>query len=230
MLLVPRAGRDGQVGRYGWSVLSEINPRLIYASGSGYGISGRMRTTPRNGRHRPGSVRYDECHRVSGQPSVKCGPAVVDFLSGSPFYAGIMTALYERTFTNKGRLVEGRDAGDCLSHARLEFGFRLRQRNCPSAHETATAGWRLLLTMSIRRQTASSRSSASMKRVGRTCSPRWAEDLRRSPLYIEGTARAAHQHRWVDFGMDQPAHQGRDGKIFESDTRCRRHRCATSLK
>jgi crotonobetainyl-CoA:carnitine CoA-transferase CaiB-like acyl-CoA transferase len=39
-------------------------------------------------------------------PPVKCGPAVVDFLSGVHLYGGIITALYERTFTNKGRLVE----------------------------------------------------------------------------------------------------------------------------
>jgi crotonobetainyl-CoA:carnitine CoA-transferase CaiB-like acyl-CoA transferase len=46
---------------------------------------------------------------VTGFPDgapVKCGPAVVDFLSGIHLYAGIMTALYERTFTGKGRLVE----------------------------------------------------------------------------------------------------------------------------
>jgi crotonobetainyl-CoA:carnitine CoA-transferase CaiB-like acyl-CoA transferase len=46
---------------------------------------------------------------VTGFPGgapVKAGPAVVDFLSGLHLYAGVVTALYERQFTNVGRLVE----------------------------------------------------------------------------------------------------------------------------
>ena len=39
-------------------------------------------------------------------PPVKAGPAVVDFMSGIHLYAGVMTALYERSVTGKGRLVE----------------------------------------------------------------------------------------------------------------------------
>jgi crotonobetainyl-CoA:carnitine CoA-transferase CaiB-like acyl-CoA transferase len=37
---------------------------------------------------------------------VKAGPAIADFLSGIHLYAGVMTALYERTFSGHGRLVE----------------------------------------------------------------------------------------------------------------------------
>jgi CoA:oxalate CoA-transferase len=90
----------------GWSVLSEINPRLIYASGSGFGISGPDRD----------SLAMDlTVQAVSGimsitgfpdGPPVKAGAAFVDFLSGIHLYAGVMTALVERAITGQGRLVE----------------------------------------------------------------------------------------------------------------------------
>ena len=90
----------------GWSVLHEINPRLIYASGSGYGLSGpdrdnlAMDITVQAASGMMSVTGFDD------GPPVKAGPAVVDFLSGIHLYAGVMTALYERTFTGVGRLVE----------------------------------------------------------------------------------------------------------------------------
>jgi len=90
----------------GWSVLREINPRLIYASGSGYGLSGPDRD----------NLAMDlTIQAVSGLiaatgfadgPPVKAGPAVVDFISGIHLYAAVATALFERAQTGKGRLVE----------------------------------------------------------------------------------------------------------------------------
>jgi CoA:oxalate CoA-transferase len=90
----------------GWSVLHEINPRLIYASGSGYGLSGPDRD----------NLAMDlTIQAVSGLiaatgfadgPPVKAGPAVVDFLSGIHLYAATITALFERERTGIGRLVE----------------------------------------------------------------------------------------------------------------------------
>ncbi|MFD2675567.1 CaiB/BaiF CoA transferase family protein [Camelimonas lactis] len=90
----------------GWSELSALNPRLIYASGTGYGLSGPDRD----------NLAMDiTVQAVSGVmsvtgfpdgPPVKAGPALADFLSGTHLYAGIVTALYERQFTGVGRLVE----------------------------------------------------------------------------------------------------------------------------
>lgn len=90
----------------GWPVLHELNPRLVYASGSGYGLSGPDRDNP---------AMDVTVQAVSGMmsvtgfpdgPPVKAGPAVADFLSGIHLYAGVVTALYERHFTGEGRLVE----------------------------------------------------------------------------------------------------------------------------
>jgi CoA:oxalate CoA-transferase len=90
----------------GWSVLSAANPRLVYASGSGFGLSGPDRD----------SLAMDlTVQAVSGVmsitgfpegPPVKAGAAFVDFLSGIHLYAAVMTALVERARTGKGRLVE----------------------------------------------------------------------------------------------------------------------------
>jgi CoA:oxalate CoA-transferase len=90
----------------GWNALSAVNPRLIYASGSGFGLSGPDRD----------SLAMDlTVQAVSGLmsitgfpegPPVKAGAAFVDFLSGIHLYAGVMTALVERARIGKGRLVE----------------------------------------------------------------------------------------------------------------------------
>lgn len=40
------------------------------------------------------------------RPPVKAGPAICDFFGGIHLYGGVMTALVERSLTNKGRLVE----------------------------------------------------------------------------------------------------------------------------
>ncbi len=90
----------------GWSVLHALNPRLVYASGSGYGLSGpdcdrlAMDVTVQASSGMMSVTGFPD------GPPVKAGPAVVDFLSGIHLYAGVVTALYERHFTGEGRLVE----------------------------------------------------------------------------------------------------------------------------
>lgn len=90
----------------GYEVLSAINPRLIYGSATGYGLSGPDRD----------NLAMDlTIQAVSGimsvtgfpdGPPVKAGPAITDFISGVHLYAGILTALYGREKTGKGQLVE----------------------------------------------------------------------------------------------------------------------------
>jgi crotonobetainyl-CoA:carnitine CoA-transferase CaiB-like acyl-CoA transferase len=90
----------------GWKVLHEINPRLIYASGSGYGLSGPDRD---NLAMDLTIQAFSGMISTTGEPDgvpLKAGPAVVDFLSGIHLYAATLTALYEREHTGKGRLVE----------------------------------------------------------------------------------------------------------------------------
>lgn len=90
----------------GWEVLSAINPRLVYASGTGYGLSG----PDRDGLAMDITIQaMSGMMSVTGMPDgppLKAGPAVADFLGGTHLYAGVMTALVERARTGRGRLVE----------------------------------------------------------------------------------------------------------------------------
>jgi CoA:oxalate CoA-transferase len=90
----------------GWSVLREANPRLIYASGSGFGLSGPERD---NLAMDLTVQAFSGVMSVTGDPDgppMKAGPAVVDFISGAHLYAAVVTALYRRTMTDDGCLVE----------------------------------------------------------------------------------------------------------------------------
>ncbi|MCW0235027.1 MAG: CoA transferase [Ferrovibrio sp.] len=90
----------------GYEILSKLNPRLIYGSATGYGLSGPDRD----------NLAMDlTIQAVSGimsvtgfpdGPPVKAGPAITDFISGVHLYAGVVTALYNREKTGKGQLVE----------------------------------------------------------------------------------------------------------------------------
>ncbi len=90
----------------GADVFMKINPRLIYASASGFGstgpyadklaldltiqaMSGMMSTTGEKG----------------GRP-LKAGVPVADFMSGAHLYGAVVTALYEREKTGRGRALE----------------------------------------------------------------------------------------------------------------------------
>ncbi len=90
----------------GWEVLSKLNPRLIYGSATGYGLSGPDRDNLAMDITVQAASGMMSVTGFPDGPPVKAGPAVVDFLSGTHLYAGITTALYEREKTGKGRLVE----------------------------------------------------------------------------------------------------------------------------
>jgi CoA:oxalate CoA-transferase len=90
----------------GWNVLHEINPRLVYASGTGYGLSGPDRDNLAMDLTVQAMGGLISVTGLADGPPVKAGPAVVDFLSGIHLYAATLTALFERERTGKGRLVE----------------------------------------------------------------------------------------------------------------------------
>jgi len=90
----------------GPDVLQEINPRLIYASSTGYGRSGPYRDYPAMDITVQAMSGVMSITGFPDSPPVKSGPALCDFFAGIHLYAGIATALYERERTGKGRLVE----------------------------------------------------------------------------------------------------------------------------
>ncbi|MBC7379402.1 MAG: CoA transferase [Burkholderiaceae bacterium] len=90
----------------GWDKLQAENPRLIYASGSGYGLSGPYRDYPAMDLTVQAMAGVMSVTGFADRPPVKAGPAICDFFGGVHLYGGVMTALVERSLANRGRLVE----------------------------------------------------------------------------------------------------------------------------
>ena len=90
----------------GAAELQKINPRLIYGSSSGYGKSGPYRDYPAMDLVMQAMCGVIDCTGYPDQPPVKAGGAFCDFGAGIHLYAAVVTALYERERTGKGRVVE----------------------------------------------------------------------------------------------------------------------------
>jgi len=90
----------------GPSDLLKINPRLIYGSSSGYGKDGPYRDYPAMDLVVQAMSGVMNSTGFPDQPPVKSGAALCDFSAGIHLYAAILTALYERERTGKGRVVE----------------------------------------------------------------------------------------------------------------------------
>jgi len=90
----------------GWSRLREFNPRLIYATGTGFGISGPDRDNLAMDMTIQAASGIMSVTGFPDGPPVKAGPTLVDFMGGIHLYAGILTALYDRDRSGVGRLVE----------------------------------------------------------------------------------------------------------------------------
>ena len=99
--------RPGVAARLGVDAprLQGLNPRLIYASISGFGPEGPDRDRPAFDTVAQAASGFLRLLVNPAHPRV-VGPAIADALTG--FYAayGILAALHERTGTGKGRLVE----------------------------------------------------------------------------------------------------------------------------
>jgi len=90
----------------GAEALMAENPRLIYASATGYGLSGPERDNLAMDITIQAASGAISVTGFPDGPPVKAGPAIADFISGTHLYGAIVTALFERQRTGRGRLVE----------------------------------------------------------------------------------------------------------------------------
>lgn len=90
----------------GEDVLRQANPKLVYASGSGYGKTGPYRDFPAMDLTVQAMAGVIDTTGYQDAPPVKAGPAVADFLAGIHLFGAIAAALFERERTGKGRSVE----------------------------------------------------------------------------------------------------------------------------
>lgn len=86
--------------------LMALNPRLIYAAGSGFGWSGPYRDYPAMDLTVQAMSGIMSTTGYPDRPPVKAGPAVADFSGGVHLYGAVVTALFERERTGLGRFVE----------------------------------------------------------------------------------------------------------------------------
>jgi formyl-CoA transferase len=87
-------------------VLQALNPRLIYASSSGYGRDGPYAKYPAMDLTIQAMSGAVEVTGFPDSPPVKAGPAIADFFAGIHLYGAIATALYERERSGVARRLE----------------------------------------------------------------------------------------------------------------------------
>lgn len=90
----------------GADALTEINPRLVYAAGTGFGRTGPHRD------YRAMDITVQAMTGVmaitghDGEAPLKAGPALCDILGGVHLYAAITTALVRRERTGRGAVLD----------------------------------------------------------------------------------------------------------------------------
>jgi crotonobetainyl-CoA:carnitine CoA-transferase CaiB-like acyl-CoA transferase len=86
--------------------LLEVNPRLIYAAGSGYGWSGPYRDFLAMDLTVQAMSGVMACTGFPDRPPVKSGAALCDFFGAVHLYGAAVSALFDAQRTGKGRFVE----------------------------------------------------------------------------------------------------------------------------
>ena len=90
----------------GYAELKQINPRLIYASGTGYGLTGPDKDQLAMDHTIQAASGMMNLTGTPDGPPLRAGGAPIDIMGGVHLYAGIMTALVRRGITGQGTLVE----------------------------------------------------------------------------------------------------------------------------
>jgi len=86
--------------------VKKINPKIIYASLSGYGQSGPLHQNPAYDIIIQSASGFIEATGRPDLPGVAAGCSVADVTSGMLTYSGIMTALFDRERTGQGAHVD----------------------------------------------------------------------------------------------------------------------------
>lgn len=100
-----RVGTMEKLG-LGYDVLKEINPRLIYASISGFGLEGPEAARPCYDVVAQAMGGMMSMTGPEGGEMVKVGPAIADNYSGTYLSLGIAMALFQRERTGMGRRLD----------------------------------------------------------------------------------------------------------------------------
>jgi crotonobetainyl-CoA:carnitine CoA-transferase CaiB-like acyl-CoA transferase len=89
-----------------YPTLQAVNPRVVYASSTGYGLGGRYQDLPAMDLTVQAMVGVLSVTGFPDSPPVKAGVAIADFMAGVHMYAGIVTALFQRERVGRGTRID----------------------------------------------------------------------------------------------------------------------------
>ncbi len=115
--------RPGVMDRlgYGYEDFARINPRIIYASGSGYGESGPYLKRPGQDMLIQGITGLASLTGPADQPPIPAGAGFADQIGAMNLVYGILSALYHREKTGKGQKVEVSLMAGMMAHLLQEY-------------------------------------------------------------------------------------------------------------
>ena len=90
----------------GWDTLKQINPRLVYASSTGYGQTGPYSAYPAFDPIVQAMSGIMSATGLPDHPPTKAGTPIMDILGGIHFATGIIVALRQRDRTGEGVFME----------------------------------------------------------------------------------------------------------------------------
>ena len=124
----------------GYAVLNAVNPRLVYATGTGFGISGPDRDTLAMDLTIQAASGIMSVTGDPDGPPMKAGPTLVDYMGGIHLYGAVMTALFQRERTGRGQLVEVAMQEAVYSTLASSFEYHVRTGKLPPRTGNRQAG------------------------------------------------------------------------------------------
>jgi CoA:oxalate CoA-transferase len=124
----------------GYDVLKDVNPRLVYATGTGFGISGPDRDNLAMDFTIQAASGIMSITGDPDGPPMKAGPTLVDFMGGIHLYGAVVTALLQRTVTGQGQLVEVAMQETVYASLASSYDYHLRTGKIPPRAGNRQAG------------------------------------------------------------------------------------------
>jgi formyl-CoA transferase len=187
------AGTMDRMG-LGYEVLKEVNPRIIYASSTGYGQTGPNRNLPAFDPIVQAMTGVMALTGQPGEPPLKAGVIMSDVLGATHLCAGILGAIRQRDRTGKGVMVEismqEASLPTLVSHLSAYYGMGLRQLRegnrgsggvvTPANAYPARDGWVMVL-------------AADNHRWRKLCRLMGKPEMAEDPQYAKLSGRSQHR-------------------------------------
>jgi crotonobetainyl-CoA:carnitine CoA-transferase CaiB-like acyl-CoA transferase len=170
-----------------YETLSAINPRLVYASISGFGQSGPYRTRPGFDQIAQGMGGIMSLTGTPEQGPLRTGIAIGDLSAGIFCAYGILLALIERETSGRGQWVQTSLVEALAFMLDFQAAQWLMDGTVPPRTAMITRPWRRPGRSG--RRTASSTSPSSARRCGSASAPRWSSRIG-WPMAISARTRA----------------------------------------